>query len=144
MKRAIWLVLTMIWTGVAQAGSTDTPVGLWLAFNDQGKPTGYIRITEQDGVLRGVVERGLPTDTQEKFCTACKDHRKNQRMLGMEVLWNMHRDGNDYVGGEIIEPFSGNIYRAKLTLLEKGATLKVRGYMGVSMFGRNQIWIREE
>lgn len=144
MTRAIWPVLAMLWMGVAQANSADSPVGLWQAFNDQGKPTGYIRVTEQDGVLRGVVERGLPTDTEEKFCTACKGERKNQRLIGMEVLWGLRKDGEGYVGGEILEPFSGNIYRAKLSLLENGTKMKVRGYLGISLFGRTQIWLREE
>ena len=107
----------------AIAGDIASPVGLWKSFNDQGKPTGYIRITEQDGTLRGVVERGLPTDTAEKYCTACKDHRKNQRLIGMEILSGLHRNGEDYAGGEILEPFSGKTYRAKLTLLENGSKL---------------------
>lgn len=129
---------------LVMADTPATPVGLWQAFNDQGKPTGYIRILEQDGRLRGVVERGLPTDSEDKRCTACKDQRKNQRMLGMEILWNLHKESDEYQGGEILDPFSGNIYRAKLSLLENGTKMKVRGYVGLSLFGRTQIWLREE
>jgi len=144
MTRAIWLILAMLWMGPAQAGLADSPLGLWQSFDDAGKPTGYIRITEQAGVIKGVVERGLPTDTEDKLCTACKSERKNQRMIGMEILWNLHKDGDNYVGGEILDPFSGNIYSVKLSLLDGGAKLKVRGYLGVSLFGRTQIWKREE
>jgi hypothetical protein len=74
LKRLICVLLAS--PLLVMADTPATPVGLWQAFNDQGKPTGYIRVTEQDGVLRGVVERGLPTDTGEKFCTACKGERK--------------------------------------------------------------------
>lgn len=126
------------------ADGSASPVGLWQAFNEQGKLTGYVRITEQEGLLRGVAERGLPTDSEDKRCTACKDQRKNQRMRGMEILWNLHKEGDEYLGGEILDPLSGNIYRAKLSLLENGAKLKVRGYVGLSLFGRTQIWLREE
>lgn len=126
------------------AGNIISPVGLWKAFNEQGRPTGYIRITEQDGVLRGVVERGLPTDNEDKRCTACRDQRKDQRLLGMEIISGVRRNGENYEGGEILEPFSGNVYRAKLTPLENGEKLKVRGYAGFSLFGRTQIWTREE
>lgn len=126
------------------AGDSASPVGLWKAFDEQGKPTGFILITEQDGVLGGIVERGLPTDIGDKYCTACRDYRKDQRLLGMEILSGLHRDGEGYEGDEILEPFSGNVYRAKLTLLENGAKLKVRGYVGFSLFGTTQIWQREE
>jgi uncharacterized protein (DUF2147 family) len=61
----------------------------------------------------------------------------------MEVLWGLRKDGEGYVGGEILEPFSGNIYRAKLSLLENGTKMKVRGYVGLSLFGRTQIWLRK-
>lgn len=125
------------------AAAGDTPVGLWQARDDEGKPTGYIRITEREGTLRGTVERGLPGDT-EKFCTACQDRRKNQPLLGMEILSGLRRDGGSYTGGEILDPFSGNSYRARLTLLDQGRRLEVRGYVGVSLFGRTQIWTREE
>ncbi|TAN51482.1 MAG: DUF2147 domain-containing protein [Methylococcaceae bacterium] len=144
MTRLFVALFYLLWGPSAPAGTADSPVGLWLAVNDQGKPTGYIRITEQDGVLRGVVERGLPTDTRHRFCTACKDQRKNQRLLGMEIISGLQRNGDDYDGGEILEPFSGKVYNAKLTLLDGGAKLQVRGYLGVSLFGRTQVWLREE
>ncbi len=142
LKRLICVLLAF--PLLVLADTQATPVGLWQSFNDQGKPTGYIRVTEQDGVLRGVVERGLPTDSEDKRCTACKEQRKNQRMLGMEILWNVHKEGDEYAGGEILDPFSGNIYRAKLNLLENGTKMKVRGYIGLSLFGRTQTWLREE
>ena len=144
MTSKIWIVLAMVWIGLAQASPADSPVGLWQSFDDQGKPTGYIRITEQAGVIRGVVERGVPTDTEDKRCTECKGERKNQRLIGMEILSNLHKDGDEYTGGEILDPFTGNSYSAKLSLLDNGGKLKVRGYMGLSLFGRTQIWKREE
>jgi len=126
------------------AGDISKPVGLWKSFDDQGEHTGYIRISEQQGRLRGVIERGTPDDKPDRRCTLCKGERKDQPMLGMEIIWNLQKDGEDYTGGEILDPLSGNIYRAKLTVLDGGKKLKVRGYLGVSLFGRTQIWTREE
>ena len=62
----------------------------------------------------------------------------------MDILWGLRKQGDEYTGGEILDPFSGNIYRAKLSLLENGTVLKVRGYVGVSLFGRTQIWKKAE
>jgi uncharacterized protein (DUF2147 family) len=126
------------------AADPMTPVGLWKSFDDQGKHTGYIRITEQQGRLSGVIERGTPEDKPDRRCTLCKDARKDQLMLGMEIIWNLRHEGDEYSGGEILDPLSGNIYQAKLTMLHGGSRLKVRGYFGISLFGRTQIWTREE
>ena len=128
----------------AIADGHTSPAGLWKSFNDEGTPTGYIRISEVAGNFKGVVERGLPSDPEDKRCTECKDQRKNQRLLGMEILWNIHKEGDEYSGGEILDPFSGNIYRAKLHVIDGGTKLEVRGYLGISLFGRTQIWVREE
>ena len=57
----------------------DGIIGLWKAFDDQGKPTGYIRIKEDQAGFAGVIEKGLESDKEEKYCHACKDGRKGQR-----------------------------------------------------------------
>ena len=139
------MLVVMFWAVLSPAGADqNSAIGLWQSFDDQGKPTGYIRISEEAGVLKGVIERGLPTDDIDQRCTECKGERKDRRMLGMDILWGLRKQGEEYSGGEILDPFSGNIYRAKLSLLENGTRLKVRGYVGVSLFGRTQIWKRAE
>lgn len=138
------LIVFLAATLPAASAEISSPTGLWKAFNDAGQPTGYIRISEKDGTFTGIAERGLPTDPEDKRCTECKGQRKNQRLQGMEILWNIRKDGDAYSGGEILDPFSGNIYRARLELIEGGNQLRIRGYLGISLFGRTQIWIREE
>lgn len=119
--------------------------GLWQSHDDEGKPTGYIRIVEEDAVYKGVIEKGLETDKEEKYCTACKGDRKGQKLVGMTMMKGVVAKGNDsYQGTEILDPFSGNTYRVKLKLQDAGQTLEVRGYIGVSLFGRTQVWKRAE
>ena len=65
-------------------------------------------------------------------------------MLGMEIFAGVRRNGEVFDGGEILEPFSGNVYRVKIEMQESGNIMKVRGYQGVSLFGRTQYWRREE
>ena len=62
----------------------------------------------------------------------------------MTILWGLAKQSADYQGGEILDPENGKIYRAKMTLLDGGKKLEVRGFIGVSLFGRSQIWLREE
>ena len=63
--------------------------------------------------------------------------------LGMKIMTDLKRDGLQYQGGEILDPGNGRVYRAKMQLSPDGRTLEVRGFIGVSLFGRSQTWFRE-
>ena len=62
----------------------------------------------------------------------------------MTILWGLTKQGDEYQWGEILDPENGKVYRAKMKLDGEGITLRVRGFIGFSLFGRTQIWIREE
>lgn len=129
---------------LANPSSVISPAGLWKTLDDKGKPTGYVRIQEDNGVYIGVIEKGLDTDKEDKYCTACKDERKNQKLVGMTMMKNVKAVGDVYEGTEILDPFSGNTYRVKLTLKDAGKKMEVRGFVGLSLFGRTQVWDRAE
>jgi len=142
LKRLMFFAMALCLTTPAVANELQ---GLWLSHDDNGKPTGYINILEENGLYKGVIEKGLDSDKEEKFCTACRDERKGKRLIGMTVLKEVvKKNNNNYQGAEILDPFSGNTYRVKLTLKDEGQTLDVRGYVGVSLFGRTQTWKRAE
>jgi uncharacterized protein (DUF2147 family) len=65
-------------------------------------------------------------------------------MKGLLVISGVHRDGDVWDGGEILDPDIGKVYRVKLKLADGGKKLLVRGYIGFSLFGRTQTWIRME
>jgi len=123
-----------------------TPVGLWQTIDDKdGKPISEVRITETGGVVNGKIEKRLtsdakPTDT----CTECTDDRKDKPILGLEILRGLKKaDGKDvWESGTIVDPKNGKIYRAKVTPIDGGAKLEMRGFVGNPMFGRTQTWIR--
>jgi uncharacterized protein (DUF2147 family) len=56
----------------------------------------------------------------------------------------MKRDGQEYAGGEILDPANGKTYRCKMWTTDGGKKLSVRGFIGVSVLGRTQSWVREE
>lgn len=123
-----------------------TPAGLWKTIDDTtNKPRSLIRITEQNGMYSAVVEKGLlETDTGDKVCEKCTDDRKGQKIIGMTIAKGLKKNGNKYDGGEILDPDNGKIYKCKMTLDESGNNLEVRGYIGISLIGRSQIWHRVE
>lgn len=133
------ILITIFWTNVVFADIS----GLWKTHDDDGKPTGFVNISQEGDFFTGKIEKGLPTDAEEKYCDACKGARKGQRLIGMTILKGVKHKGEQvYIGEEILDPFSGNTYRVKLKLNEADETLEVRGYVGISLFGRTQIWKR--
>lgn len=124
----------------------DTPVGFWNTISDRdGKPTGIVEIREVNGELFGVV-RGILAEAgpEDSVCGKCTGDRKGQRVIGMEILRHMRRSGDDWSGGEILDPENGKTYRAAMHLEDGGKKLIVRGYIGISLFGRSQTWLRRE
>jgi uncharacterized protein (DUF2147 family) len=123
-----------------------SPVGVWRSIDDKTKKErSIIRITESNGELQGVVEKifDQPGDDPAHLCKECKGERKDKPIVGMTILWGLKKDGGSWIGGEILDPKNGRIYRAKVTPSADGRTLEVRGYIGMALIGRTQIWHRE-
>ena len=131
-------------TGMAQAAS---PTGLWQTIDDKtGQPKALVQIVQDsDGTLTGKILTGLGSnDDPNRRCTACTDSRKDQLMKGMTIIDGMKADGDTWDGGQILDPENGKLYKCKMHLDEGGQKLVVRGYIGVSLLGRSQTWIRQQ
>ena len=61
----------------------------------------------------------------------------------MQILSGMRWDGERYSGGQILDPDTGAVYRCTLRVVDEGRTLEVRGFIGISLFGRTQTWLRQ-
>jgi len=124
-----------------------SPVGLWKNIDDvSGKPKALIRISEEKGELRGQIEKLFPAPGEDPNpkCTACSGAKKDQPVIGMVFMSGLKKNGDEYTDGEILDPDNGKVYRSKVSLADGGKKLKVRGYVGVPMFGRSQVWVRQE
>ncbi len=141
-RHSIIGILLMLLAGSSYSEETASPEGIWKAYDDDGQITGFVRIVKENGIYTGVIEKGLTADREEKYCTACKDERKDQKLIGMTIIKNVKASGETYAGDEILDPFSGNTYKVKLKLKDAGKKLEVRGFIGFSLFGRTQIWKR--
>lgn len=130
--------------GCGFAAEAVSPVGEWKTFDDKtGKARAIVRIYEQDGKLFGKIERSMSAGAESRVCAVCTDDRKDQPMLGLVIIRNMKRTDDGYAGGDILDPDTGSVYRCKLHLEEGGAKLVVRGFIGISLLGRTQIWERQ-
>lgn len=135
------LVLAVVGAITAMANS---PVGQWHSIDDStGELKSMVVITEQQGVIRGRVEKILRKDADlNAKCEKCSDDRKNLPIVGIEIIRGAKKaqGKNVWEGGEILDPENGRIYGLKLTPIENGAKLEVRGSFGP--FGRTQTWVR--
>jgi uncharacterized protein (DUF2147 family) len=146
LLRASLLALSFTLPALAMAQEA-TPVGLWKNIDDiTGKPKALIRITDSKGELRGQIEKlfQAPGDDPNPRCGLCKGANKDQPIIGMVFMSGLRKSGDEYTGGEIIDPDDGKVYRSKLTLVDGGKKVNVRGYIGMPLFGRSQIWVRQD
>ena len=134
--------------GAQSAAAADlTPVGRWFTIDEKtGAQTGVIEITQAGDVLNGRIIRVMPKpgDPANPVCKKCDGPEKDQPMLGMVILKGFKRDGDEWDGGTILDPRSGSVYSSELRLDDGGRKLLVRGYIGISLLGRTQTWLREE
>jgi uncharacterized protein (DUF2147 family) len=122
-----------------------SPVGLWRSIDDHtGQARAEIAIKDNGrGGLNGKVERSLQTSpSPEPNCNLCTDDRKGQPKIGLEIIRDAKKSGAEplWEGGTILDPENGKTYKLRLTPIEGGARLQVRGYIGP--FYRTQVWQR--
>ncbi len=124
-----------------------SPIGLWMNIDDaSGKPRGLIRITESNGTLQGKIEKVFPAPNEDPNpkCEKCEGANKNAQVVGLVILSGLAKDGEEYGGGQILDPDNGKVYSSKVRLTDNGKKLSVRGYIGAPILGRSQTWIRQE
>ena len=121
-----------------------TPVGVWRTVDDKtGEVSSEVRISDNAGVLSGRIEKLLRKDVkQDDVCDKCTDERKNKPVLGLEIIRGGKKaDSKDlWEGGKILDPDNGKDYALRLTPIDGGKQLQVRGY--IAFFYRTQIWTR--
>jgi uncharacterized protein (DUF2147 family) len=126
-----------------------TPAGLWKTIDDATKKEkSLVRITDNGGVFSGRIEKLLdPATKQDAVCDKCSDDRKDKPILGLTIISGVKQAANAadlWDGGHILDPADGKVYKVRLSPVEAGKKLDVRGYIGMPMLGRTQTWLRVE
>lgn len=130
-------------TAAAESASFNSPVGSWKTVDDKtGQVKAIVEIREVNGVLEGRITDLFHPPAPHPLCLKCSGALKNKPVLGMRILWGMRRQGDAWTGGHILDPETGSIYRCTISLEDEGKVLRVRGYIGLSVFGRTEQWVR--
>jgi len=125
-----------------------TPVGSWVTIDDiSKKPRSVINITKRKGKLYGHITKVYyrKGEGPNDVCQQCKGKRKGQKILGLNILWDMKpTSSTTWANGKILDPETGKVYKCKIKISPDGKKLYVRGYIGFSLLGRTQIWLRQK
>ena len=118
--------------------------GLWITQDDEsGKQKSEVLIYKENGKLYGKIVRLLLPEDQGKICVNCKGKDKGKPIVGLVIVNNLIWDGESWEDGTILDPKSGKLYDCYITF-EDNNNLKVRGFLGFSILGRTQNWIRKK
>ena len=140
------LIAVCAFAATPAMAADPSPAGRWMTIDDEsGKPRSVIEIYDAGGAMDGKVTKiySKPGDNPQHLCRKCAGDLKDKPVIGMTILSGLKNDGDVWDGGTILDPDSGNVYSAKITLIDGGQKLVVRGFLGLSLFGRSQTWVRE-
>jgi uncharacterized protein (DUF2147 family) len=144
ISNVMWRTYGVIAATALVAAAQPTPAGLWKTLDDKtGRPRGVVRVYEQNGEFLGRVVDAVEPKERREICDRCTGERKDKPVIGMVILWGLRRHGGEYTGGQILDPDTGSVYHCKARLSDKGRKLLLRGYIGVPLLGRSQVWVRE-
>ena len=139
MKKIILLILTLL---LATTSFSQTVIGKWKTIDDEtGKAKSIVEIYEKEGKIYGRILEILEEEHRNRKCILCSGSDKDKPILGMTIIKGLTKDDQEYNGGKITDPKNGKQYKCYITLYAKDK-LKVRGYIGISLFGRTQYWYR--
>ncbi len=149
MRRFILFSIVLIAAGLTAAvGSAQQlseklqiAVGKWQVMNNDGSLGGQVETWLANGKLYGKVTKLKPGKAAGSICDLCSGDKKDQPMLGMTIMWDLKPDGDQWADGIILDPDNGHEYRSKLWAIDKDH-LSMRGYIGISWFGRTSNWVR--
>jgi uncharacterized protein (DUF2147 family) len=144
IKISLLSFFLFIFQTYAFAAQVASPYGYWKTVDDKtGKVKSVVSISGSPSYLSATVVKLYPGALT--VCSACSGNLKNKPILGMTVMYGLKQNPKnlyEWSGGSIFDPKTGKLYNCMLTVSPDGKTMVVRGYVGVSLFGRSQTWIR--
>jgi uncharacterized protein (DUF2147 family) len=136
------LILSIVIFFIFQVSFSQTIFGKWKTVDDEtGMENGIVEIYEKAGKVYGRIIEILEKEKKYFKCEMCEGEDKNKPVLGLVIIKGLKKKGDFYEGGKVTDPKNGKSYHCKMNLEGKDKLI-VRGYIGISLFGRSQTWFR--
>lgn len=116
-------------------------IGQWQVIEEDGKLGGHVETYLIDGRLFGKITQSRPERPPDEPCAKCPGEFKDKPVLGMVVIRDFRPEGDRWVGGTVLDPKNGKIYKGKIWT-EGDDRLRLRGYVGIALLGRTEAWVR--
>ncbi len=124
--------------------NAQTIFGKWENPDEEtGEINSIVEVYEKNGKAYAKIIEITEAIRRDDLCTKCEDENKNKPILGMDILTGLSKNGNEWSGGQILDPKKGKIYDCAIELKSKNK-LKIRGYLGVAFLGRTVYWNRKQ
>ena len=140
MKKKLTIFLLIAFSSTMNA---QTIFGNWLSKNKDGTIDSVIKVYKKDGKVVAKIIEIKDTTRQSAVCELCEGRNKNKPILGLNILTGLEKQDDEWSGGTILDPRNGKVYQCYIELV-KPNKLKLRGYIGISLFGKTAYWERAE
>lgn len=145
MKIISITLASVLWMLSSLSLAQDPALGQWHTVDDEtGEIKSLVTLSlAADGTMEGVISEILKKDAGSGLCEKCEGEYKDQPIKGMKFIWGVTKvaDG-EWEEGQLLDPESGTVYNGNITVADDLNKLEVRGYVGISLFGRSQTWLR--
>ncbi|GGG99934.1 hypothetical protein GCM10011416_18000 [Polaribacter pacificus] len=122
--------------------SSQSIIGKWESVNEETKKVeSVIEIYEKSGKYFGKIIEIKDPKKKDALCKLCDGALKNKPILGLVIINGLEKRKNEWTGGTVLDPKNGKKYKCTISLEDKGI-MKLRGYIGFSLFGRTAYWNR--
>lgn len=145
MKAVLRSALLALLAIPALACAQEGALGRWRTIDDNtGKPRSIVEVYDAgNGTAAARVLQVLDPGRPEPLCDKCRGERRGKPVVGMVIAWDLRRSGERLEGGSILDPDNGKVYSVRMTPAAGGRKLEVRGFLGIALLGRTQVWLRE-
>ena len=142
--------LLILWLCVPlTANPADAILGLWWTKGKDGRVEIYKCGDQFCGKIVEIAEKVYPPGDEQGMAGMPKVDRENPKaslqsrpIIGLDIIEGFSFNGKIWKGGTIYDPDNGKTYRCKIKLAKDG-TLEVRGFIGISLLGRTEVWTRD-